>query len=83
MLGLLAEVTTNYTYTFTTNEPPKGLIEAIWTFIILYMLFIFVVAVFFIVCMWKIFEKAGVEGWKSIIPIYNTWKLNEIAGKPG
>lgn len=36
-----------------------------------------------IVALWKIFEKAGVEGWKAIIPIYNSWTLAEIAGKPG
>ncbi len=36
-----------------------------------------------IVCLWKVFEKAGVEGWKAIIPVYNGWVLAEIAGKPG
>jgi hypothetical protein len=36
-----------------------------------------------IVSLWKIFEKAGVEGWKSIIPIYNAWVFAEIVGKPG
>ena len=24
-----------------------------------------------VVALWKIFEKAGIEGWKSIIPVYN------------
>ena len=36
-----------------------------------------------IVALWKVFTKAGVEGWKAIIPIYNGWVLAEIAGKPG
>ena len=27
----------------------------------------------------KLFEKAGVEGWKAIIPFYNTIKISEIA----
>lgn len=31
--------------------------------------------------MWKIFEKAGKPGWAAIVPIYNLWVLNEIAGK--
>lgn len=25
------------------------------------------------ICMWKIFEKAGLEGWKAIIPFYNIY----------
>jgi hypothetical protein len=33
--------------------------------------------------MWKVFEKAGEKGWKVLIPLYNTWVLLEIAGKPG
>jgi hypothetical protein len=32
--------------------------------------------------MWKTFEKAGKPGWASIVPIYNTLVLLEIAGKP-
>ena len=36
-----------------------------------------------IISLWKIFEKAGVEGWKALIPIYNMWVLAEIVGKPG
>lgn len=37
------------------------------------------VAVFAIVCMWKIFSKAGRPGWAAIIPIYNTYVLFDIA----
>ena len=36
--------------------------------------------VFLIVTMWKIFEKAGVAGWKSIIPIYNSVCMFKIVG---
>lgn len=35
-----------------------------------------------IASMWKIYEKAGEEGWKSIIPIYNLITLMKIVGKP-
>ncbi len=35
-----------------------------------------------IIALWKIFTKAGEEGWKSIIPIYNTIVLLKIAGRP-
>lgn len=30
---------------------------------------------------WKIFEKAGEEGWKSLIPFYNAYILWKIAGR--
>lgn len=32
---------------------------------------------------WKMFTKAGVPGWGAIIPIYNTYLLCKIAGRPG
>lgn len=41
------------------------------------------VTLFFIVCMWKLFTKAGRPGWASLIPIYNGVVLFQIAGKPG
>ena len=46
------------------------------------MLFSSLIGIFMIVCMWKIFTKAGKEGWKSIIPIYNIIVLLEIAELP-
>lgn len=33
-----------------------------------------------IIAMWKIFEKAGEAGWKSIIPIYNVYIMYKIVG---
>lgn len=39
-------------------------------------------SVFMIVSLWKVFKKAGKEGWESIIPIYNTIVLIEITGLP-
>ncbi len=41
------------------------------------------IMVFFIYCMWKIFEKAGHEGWKCLIPIYNAYIQLKIAQMPG
>ena len=35
-----------------------------------------------IIVWWRLFEKAGEEGWKSIIPIYNVWIAFNIAN-PG
>lgn len=36
-----------------------------------------------VVAMWKMFEKAEEEGWKSLIPLYNTYTLFRIAGRNG
>jgi hypothetical protein len=35
-----------------------------------------------IIAGWKIFEKAGQPGWASIIPIYSTYVMLKIVGKP-
>lgn len=36
--------------------------------------------VFYIVCLWKLFKKAGKNGWEALIPFYNTYVLVEISG---
>ncbi|MDD3480667.1 MAG: DUF5684 domain-containing protein [Patescibacteria group bacterium] len=46
------------------------------------MVVVLAVAVFMIVCMWKIFVKAGKPGWAAIVPIYNVIVLLEIIGRP-
>lgn len=53
------------------------------TFFVTFILVIITISVISIVAMWKIFKKAGQEGWKSIIPIYNTYVLYEISGLEG
>ena len=45
-----------------------------------YMIVCLAVAVFSIICMWKVFVKAGKPGWASIIPIYNMVVMFQIAG---
>lgn len=37
-----------------------------------------IVAIVFVVGMWKMFVKAGEGGWASIIPIYNIYVLFQI-----
>jgi hypothetical protein len=41
-----------------------------------------VVFAYIVACLWKIFQKAGEEGWKAIIPIWNTIVLLKISGRP-
>ncbi len=33
--------------------------------------------------MWKMFSKAGQPGWAAIVPIYNSYILCKIVGRPG
>lgn len=39
-------------------------------------------SVFMIVCVWKVFSKAGQPGWASIVPIYNAVVMLNIVGRP-
>src|ERR1700753_1079260 len=39
--------------------------------------------VFLAAAWWKIFEKAGRQGWEGIVPFYNFYILLKIVGKPG
>jgi len=48
-----------------------------------FLIFMFAMIVILIISWWKIFEKAGQEGWKAIIPFYNIYVLLKIVGKPG
>jgi len=41
------------------------------------------IALFFIICYWKVFAKAGQPGWGVLIPIYNLYLWVKIAGKSG
>lgn len=56
--------------------------EAFLLILLCEMLIFIPLIVFIVVCRWKIFVKAGQEGWISIIPFYNTYVLTtKIAGK--
>ena len=48
-------------------------------FWVLYIAFV----VAYLVAGWVVFTKAGQEGWKSLIPIYNLYVLLKIVGRPG
>lgn len=48
------------------------------SFFTIYMLLILALSVFMVVCEWRIYEKAGEKGWKSLIPLYNTYTLYKI-----
>jgi Family of unknown function (DUF5684) len=41
------------------------------------------IALLWIVALWKVFTKADQPGWASIIPIYNVYIWCKIVGRPG
>jgi hypothetical protein len=47
-----------------------------------FMLFIFALLAFEIICNWKIYVKAGEPGWACLVPIYNIIILLKIVNKP-
>lgn len=60
--------------------------DSLIAFIIIFYGFIFLfaiaAAVILVIARWKLFEKAGIEGWKAIVPYYNAYVLTvELAGK--
>lgn len=46
-----------------------------------YTLFIIVLLILLVVAYWKMFTKAGIAGWKSLIPLYNVYIAFKIAWK--
>ena len=48
--------------------------------VIIILIIFFTMLTLYIVGRWKLYEKAGQEGWKSIIPFYNDWVYVEMAG---
>ncbi len=41
------------------------------------------IVIVFIAALWRVFSKAGEPGWAALIPLYNTYILLKIGGKPG
>ena len=52
-------------------------------FFIFSFVFWLILLAYKVIIMWKVFQKAGKNGWEAIIPFYNIWTLFEISGYPG
>ena len=64
----------DYSYEYTsleTSSSSGGMV--------VYMILMLAISVFAIVSMWKVFKKAGKEGWAALIPIYNLVVLFQIS----
>lgn len=72
-------VPTLYTTDVTVVQTDTGF----WAGLMAMWLFWLVVWVVSIIALWKVFEKAGEAGWKSIIPFYSSYIMCRIAGRNG
>ncbi len=68
---------TSLTSELTTAEAAfaGGFLGSIFVTIFIGILVFYII---FIIAFWKIFTKAGEKGWKSLIPIYNTYIMFKI-----
>ena len=72
-----------YTYNLTNNYPSSattaataGIVAGIGTFFLVILMLAWVVLV--VIARWKIFKKAGKDGWKSLIPVYSSYTMLQI-----
>lgn len=62
------------------NSDFTALYAAMGYFMLFMMIFFLAYTIVMIVSMWKIYQKAGKEGWEAIVPIYNIVVLFQIVG---
>lgn len=67
----------NFEYGLESFETIMG---AIGIFLIIILIIALPIIIVTIIAEWKMFKKAGKEGWEILIPYYNGWVLIEIAG---
>ena len=58
----------------------ESMFGALFAFLGIVMVFALIIAILLIIARWKIFTKAGEEGWKAIIPVYSDMVLCKISG---
>lgn len=69
---------TDYVYSTTVvEEGTSSAFNVTWAIISMAL------AVLIIASMWRVFTKARKPGWAAIIPIYNTYVMLKIIGRPG
>ena len=58
-------------YTDIPSSVDSSVIAGVFAFLGIWIIFALALTVFLIICNWKIYKKAGREGWEAIVPIYN------------
>ena len=51
--------------------------------ILMYLFIVFASLVLNVIFRWRVFKKAGRNGWEALIPFYSTWVFFEISGLQG
>ena len=64
------------TATYSSSAAGAGIFAGFFGFFLFLVIIAWVVLT--IVAEWKIFKKAGKEGWKALIPVYNAYTLLQI-----
>ena len=82
----------NYTYDYGNNyndlfnnvingsSVAPGILIGLGIILLIIGLICLVLAVLTVIINWKLLKKMGNEGWKAIIPVYNTWSICEGIG---
>lgn len=68
----------NYSYEVSTSNVAGGVL-AVFGFIWFIMM---AISIFMLICMYKVYKKAGRKGWEALIPIYNFVVMIQIAELP-
>ena len=66
-----------YNYAYSAYD--TGMAAALIALAATYWFVGLILYVITVMAMWKIFTKAGIAGWKSIVPLLNTYELFKIA----
>lgn len=62
------------------NGYEYSILSGVMGVIIIVIIIAFAFAIFEIACRWKMYKKAGKDGWEAIIPFYSDYVLVQIAG---
>ena len=64
-----------YDVSYDASNVAAGALGGLFVF---YLIISIALAVFSVIVMWKLFEKAGKPGWAAIVPFYNLYVFFEI-----
>ena len=64
----------------TANAMSSAAIAGLIVFMFFFMIALYVIVSIMLA---RIFRKAGVEGWKAWVPVYNTWVTLELGDQKG
>jgi len=83
LLSLFSQAS-GYDYSYYSgdynSETALALSAGVMVFAILFAIAMYVLNS---IMLGKIFSKAGIEGWKAWVPVYNNWIMLELGGQKG